>query len=160
MADYSLVAAIASAVAAISSALVAYFSFRQQRAAARASNIDKNVDRLIALAARANSEFSVGTAEKRSFKQVAEVVYILNSSYCKIEELEHKFSLSGDEVEDISCYFTDHLSYEIIKAMMSKRLPKFIQDDSSSFNDVHDIEITWCNLYEFFFENKKTVHTD
>ena len=154
MADYSLVAAIASAVAAVGSVLVACFSFRQQRAAARASDIDKNIDRLIALAARANSLFATLGNQQRSFYQVAEVTNILSSARSRILKLRDKQELSKDEVDDISSVFTSHLSFEILRALKSSSLPRGINQEGYLNNGLVDIHALWPGLHTFFHKKE------
>ena len=155
MADYSLVAAIASAVAAAGSVLVAWFSFRQQRAAARASDIDKNIDRLIALSAKANSLFSTPGGQQRSFYQVAEVTNILNSALVRIIKLKTDKNLSDEEVDRVSSEFISHLSFEILQALKSHSLPRGSNQDRYFNNGLGDINVSWLRLHKIFHEKEK-----
>lgn len=160
MSDFNMWAAVASAIAAIGSVSVAFFSYRQQRAAARASDIDKNIDRLIALASRTNSLFSSNRDGERSFDQVAEVTNSVDAAASRILNLESKLSLTLEEVNDISNHFIDHLSYGLLEAMRSPKPPPFKPNGYYSVYEVDYINQLWRRSCRFILERKRPDQPD
>lgn len=147
--------AIASAFAAAGSLAVAGFSYFQQRANNRNNEVEKNIDRLIALAGQANLISSLKDSSERDFRQAANLSYAIDAAATRIIKLIDKLKLGDDESREIAGYFTDHLSFIVLEELRTKEIPQFKMDVSYSIDDVQHIQFIWKRAADFLLHDKR-----
>lgn len=146
-------AAVASAIAAIGSVVVALMTYSQQRHSSKQAEVDKLIDRLISLAAKASS-FKMDSAEKkRSFRDAADLTYALDSATFRIFFLTRKQKLNESDEKDLKAYFLNYLPYQITEEMRVETLPLFEMDATYSIDEVEHIEFLWNRSVAYLIQN-------
>ncbi|MBU5379509.1 hypothetical protein [Pantoea septica] len=145
--------AIASAIAATGSVVVALMTYSQQRHNNKQSEIDKLVDRLISLAAKASSFQIQSSDKKRSFKDAADLTYALDSATFRILLLSRKHKLSDVDTNDLKAYFLNYLPYQITEEMRLKELPIFEMDATYGIDEVEHVEFLWNRSVNYLMRN-------
>lgn len=145
--------AIASAVAATGSVVVALMTYSQQRHNNKQAEIDKVVDRLISLAAKASSFQMQSADKKRSFRGAADLTYALDSATFRILLLSRKHKLSDADTSDLKAYFLNYLPYQITEEMRLQTLPAFEMDATYGIDEVEHIEFLWKRSVAYLMKN-------
>lgn len=148
-------AAVASAVAAIGSVVVALMTYLQQKHNNKLSEIDKVVDRLISLAAKASSFKIESLEKKRNFKAAADLTYALDSATFRILLLSRKHKLSDSEALDLKAYFLNYLPYQITEEMRLETLPLFEMDATYGIDEVEHVKFLWNRSVNYLMKNIK-----
>ncbi|WP_210452426.1 hypothetical protein [Pantoea ananatis] len=146
--------AIASAIAAIGSVAVAVLTYRQQSKNNKQTEINKLTDRLISLAARANSHKNKPDGALRSFEDAADLAYAVDTATFRIFAVSRKYKLDENQIEDLKSYFINYLSYQIIEEMRLKEMPAFEMNASYGIDEVSHIQFLWQRGVGYLMFNK------